>query len=187
MSNLLLIGAIARNTGKTELACRIIKKLHQYKIIAIKVTTINEKSNGCPSGRNCGVCASLNENYTITEEKDSSCNKDTGKLLLAGAYKVFWLKSVKQHLEQGVRELLELVEKDTLLICESNSIRNIIEPGLFIITKSRQEKKIKPSCWEVRQYADFNLTFSDFDQLLKNLDFRSNPDNSLTWYIKDQS
>lgn len=70
-------------------------------VIGIKVTTIKAKDGQCPRGsQGCGVCSSLEGDFCITEEIDSDCDKDTARLLAAGANRVFWLRAMKaQHSE----------------------------------------------------------------------------------------
>ena len=94
---MIMIGAGDRNIGKTEFACSLIRKFSSRRnIIGIKVTTIDETRGGCPHGGDgCGVCASLQGNFCITEETDSKPDKDTCRMLAAGATKVFWLRVLK--------------------------------------------------------------------------------------------
>ena len=96
-----MIGSAGANVGKTELACALIKKLGRTTdITGIKVTTIRAKDGECPrGGQGCGVCSSLDEDFDIMEETDSDTEKDTSRLLAAGAKRVFWLRVMKQRLE----------------------------------------------------------------------------------------
>ena len=57
LENMLLIGSTVRNVGKTELACRLIKKFRKIRdVIGVKVTTIHDNSGKCPhGGQGCGV------------------------------------------------------------------------------------------------------------------------------------
>ena len=131
--NMLMIGSAGRNIGKTELACRLIRKFNpRIDIVGIKVTAIQEKGGKCPrGGEGCGVCTSLQGNYCITEERSGPPGKDTTKLLEAGAEKVYRLCVLKDHLEEGFVALMESIGDRAISICESNSLRQIVEPGLF--------------------------------------------------------
>ena len=156
LDGMLMIGSAASNTGKTELACTLLRKFSKNcDIIGIKVTTINEKEGQCPrGGEGCGVCASLEGVYCITEELDSSSGKDTARLLDAGASRVFWLRVLKEHLMEGINALVEIIGNDTVSICESNSLRQVVEPSLFLIVGNHDSKKWKSSAVGVKKYAD---------------------------------
>jgi molybdopterin-guanine dinucleotide biosynthesis protein A len=81
-------------------------------------------------------------------------HKDTARILAAGAKRVFWLRVMHTHLEQGLTALLDIVGPDAVLICESNSLRHVVEPGLFLIVKDRDTKFWKDSARQVKSYAD---------------------------------
>ena len=84
---MIMVGAAGRNVGKTEFACSLIRQFGpSRRIIGIKVTTIDSTTGPCPHGGDgCGACSSLEGNYCITEETDSRSNKDTCRMLAAGA------------------------------------------------------------------------------------------------------
>jgi len=156
LERMLLIGSTGPNLGKTELACDIIKKISKdKKITGIKVTTIKQKDGQCPrGGQGCGVCTSLEGDFDITQETDSTSGKDTSRLLAAGADKVFWLRVMKTSLKQALAVLLDVVGPDSVLVCESNSLRYVAEPGLFIMVRNPDEKAVKNSAQEVIKLAD---------------------------------
>jgi molybdopterin-guanine dinucleotide biosynthesis protein A len=153
---MLLIGSTRANVGKTELACAVISKFSQNReIIGIKVTTIKAKDGKCPrGGTGCGVCSSLKDDFCITEETCSTSGKDTARLLAAGASRVFWLRVMKESLTEGINTLFEIIPTDTPLVCESNSLRHVVQPGLFFIVTTPTTKKWKASAKSVKQYAD---------------------------------
>ncbi len=157
LDRMLMIGSAGANVGKTELACAVLRRFggDGRDIVAIKVTTINEKDGQCPrGGEGCGVCSSLEGVFSITEETDSRSGKDTGRLLAAGASRVFWLRVLKAHLKEGLAALLDVVAPEVTSICESNSLRNVVEPGVFLVTERKGAKTWKPSALAVREYAD---------------------------------
>ncbi|MHC4656033.1 MAG: hypothetical protein ACYS91_13610 [Planctomycetota bacterium] len=88
------------------------------------------------------------------EETDSNSEKDTARLLAAGAKRVFWLRVMKQRLEEGLTTLLDIIGPDSVSICESNSLRQVVEPGLFLMVKGRDLKTWKSSARDVKKYAD---------------------------------
>jgi hypothetical protein len=157
LDGMLMIGSAGTNVGKTELACAILRKFSRSgeEIVGIKVTTINEKDGQCPrGGEGCGVCSSLEGVYLITQETDPTSGKDTARLLAAGAGRVYWLRVLRAHIEEGLAALLDAVGSDAISICESNSLRQVVEPSLFLVAERKGAKAWKPSALEVKKYAD---------------------------------
>jgi len=155
LDGMLMIGSTGANVGKTELACTLLRRLgKQQEIIGIKVTTIEDADGSCPrGGEGCGVCSSLDGAFLITEEMQRDSGKDTSRLLSAGAKRVFWLRVQKEHLEEGLTALLDVIGPYAVCICESNSLRRVVEPGLFLMVKGVQTKHWKDSARELRKYA----------------------------------
>ena len=156
LANMLMIGSSGSDVGKTELACALLRRLGgDHRIIGVKVTAIGAKDGSCPrGGHGCGVCSSMDAGCTITEETNRHSKKDTGRLLAAGADRVYWLRVMRTHLGPGLTVLLETVGRDTILICESNSLRQVAEPGLFLMVDRMEGTSWKPSAQQVRQHAD---------------------------------
>ncbi len=143
---MLLIGAAGRDAGKTTFACEIIRRFYEAPICATKVTAIQARDGLCPrGGEGCGVCTSLEGDFCVTEETDARGRKDTQRLLAAGAQRVLWLRVLKSKLEEGARVFLDSFCPDTPLICESNSLRNVVVPGLFLMVKHTESNEMKVS------------------------------------------
>lgn len=162
-----MIGAVDRNVGKTKFACSLISKFSlQCSIIGIKVTAIEKAGSSCPRGvSGCNVCSSLNGHYYITEETDRHANKDTCRMLAAGASRGFWLRALKTHLKEGMAALLDIIGDDAVLVCESNSLRRVVEPGLFVMVKGSCEQNHKASTKDIIRFADRVVFFDgkEFD------------------------
>ncbi len=169
LDGMLMIGAVGSNVGKTELACALLKKFScEREVTGIKVTTIKSKDGQCPKGgEGCGVCASMDGSYIVTEETDASLDKDTARLLRAGASRVLWMRVVEGHLEEGLKCLLDVIGRDRVCLCESNSLRKVVEPDVFLIVRGQKEVKWKSSSQQVRSFADAVVTSDgngfDFD------------------------
>lgn len=157
---MLLVGAMERDAGKTSFACEMLRRFNM-PIIAVKVTVIQERNGECPrGGMGCGVCTSLEGKYCITEETSMTGEKDTQRLLAAGAARVFWLRVLRSEAEEGATALLRQIGTEKPIICESNSIRHVVEPGLFVMASNRRSGKSKASAEAVRSQADLIL-YSD--------------------------
>ena len=158
---MIMIGAGNRNVGKTEFACSLIRKYGPADdLVAIKVTTVADSETKCPrGGKGCGVCTSFKGNYHLSEETNSDSNKDTCRMLAAGATKVLWLRVLKPHLTEGLNALTAAIGPNKITVCESNSLRLIAEPDLFFVFKSAEDEPFKPSANEVLHHADCVVTF----------------------------
>ena len=160
-SDMIMIGSTGRNVGKTEFACELIRRhAPRIQVTAVKITTIRDGDQVCPHGdEGCGTCASLGGRYALTEELDAALAKDTGRMLRAGAQRVFWLRAREPHLAEAVAALLALLPEGGAVICESNAARAVLEPGLFLVFQPRGEHAVKPSARAMLPLADRVVTF----------------------------
>lgn len=158
---MLLIGSTGRNAGKTLLATQLIRRFSaELSVVGAKVTAIDERNGRCPrGGRGCGVCSSLLGEFCITREENAPDSKDTRRLADAGAEKVYWLRVLKSRLEPGARALLETIGENAWVVCESNSLRTVLEPGLFLMVTADPSAPMKPSAATVSHYADAFIRF----------------------------
>jgi molybdopterin-guanine dinucleotide biosynthesis protein A len=173
LGGMLMIGSSGTNVGKTELACALLGKFGKnYNIVGIKVTTIRDKDGQCPrGGEGCGVCSSLEGNFCITEETSKTSEKDTARLLEAGASRVFWIRVLREHLIEGINAMLDVIGTDTVSICESNSLRQVVEPGLFLMVSNNNSNTWKKTALQVREHADRIITSKSggFDSVIDRI------------------
>jgi hypothetical protein len=129
---MILIGAARRDSGKTLLAQEIITRFRgQTPVYALKVTLHHGQ---CPHGdEGCGACSSFDGAFALREETERIGPKDTSRMLAAGADRVFWLCALPDGLMDGLRQFLAEAGEDTLIVCESNSLREHVAPGCFIM------------------------------------------------------
>jgi Ni2+-binding GTPase involved in maturation of urease and hydrogenase len=153
---MILIGSSGRNSGKTTLAAQLINQLeNKSSIIGLKITTIEQKNGKCPRGGDgCGTCSNLKGNFELLEETNKNSKKDTSILLKAGAEKVYWLKCLKTDIGSAINNFMSRIPENTLIICESNSLRNVVNPGIFIMINNTNNNIIKKSASEVIDKAD---------------------------------
>lgn len=181
LPKMLIIGSTARNLGKTELACALIKKnCSENKIIGLKITSYYQGESQYHSpGKTL-----LNKNFTITEETDNSSKKDTSRMLQAGAYRAFRIKTLNNYLKDAINQFLQLINNPKfpgVIICESNSIRKVVEPGLFIMIKEKKSA-FKNSAIDVKKYVDKfielekKLYKKEINSLVKQIVFISRQD-----------
>lgn len=153
------IGSTGRNSGKTMVAKALIQRFKgQEPIYALKIITITGQRGKCQRGGvGCGICTSIEDGFELIEETNSLGSKDTMALLRAGSQKVFLLKAFEAHLLEGFKAFLAQVPADAGIICESNSLREYIQPGLFIMMDN-QKRRQKPTAAAVYDQADLILS-----------------------------
>jgi hypothetical protein len=169
---MILIGGTGRNRGKTVLAEELIHRFKdRFPVVGLKVTTVAHAGGVCPrGGEGCGACA-ITEKYVLTEELEGNVttlhgsaalpagcsNKDTTRLLHAGAERVFWLRSLRSALDEGFLAVLKKIPPTALIIGESNSLREVVKPGCFIMINSGPGEQVKPSAAQVADLAQITL------------------------------
>ena len=135
--NLLLIAGTGTKSGKTSMACRIIRQFPDLRITSIKITPhFHETTDGL-------ILISEKQGYAVYEESERKGIKDTSRMLRAGADKVYFAKVWDEQLSDAFSELMKIIPEGTPVICESPAVRNFAEPGVFIIMTSETINKHK--------------------------------------------
>jgi hypothetical protein len=170
---LILIGSTGRNTGKTFLASELIGRFAGPPVTALKVTGIEKRNGPCPrGGQGCGACT-IDGDFCLTEELSPDGAKDTSVLLAAGAGRVYWLRCLRTALGKGFAAFLEHSGASGTIVCESNSLREEVNPAFFIMIYDSRGNDIKPSAQKVAFKADFTLknpiSPDDIEELLEAL------------------
>jgi len=177
--NILLIAGTGRNVGKTLLACKIIAHLKQsYPIISIKISPhFHELKTEIQILRQ-------NNNFQIAEEKDINGNKDSNRLLSAGSEKVFYVQTKDDYLSDVLHYFDSILPKNNAIIIESGGLREIIQPGLFLVVNKKNNKNIKPRAFRYEQIADKCIEFDgkEFNTTYQNISFKNQE-----WVITKQT
>ncbi len=156
-NKILLIGGATRNVGKTTFTCSVIKNIsNKHEIIGLKIKTIYEGDDFF-HGKDRNP---LKGNYRIIEETDKTGNEDSMKMLKAGAKKVFRIKAKNKFLKNAFIEFLKQIPNNSFIICESNSLRNIVKPTLFLMIKHKSKNDIKPSAKKLEHLTN-KIIFTD--------------------------
>jgi molybdopterin-guanine dinucleotide biosynthesis protein A/molybdopterin-guanine dinucleotide biosynthesis protein len=164
--NMLMVGAAGRNRGKTTFICRLVERISkQQPVAAIKVTAFDDVDGKIVvETQKCQTYKTLQGRFMVTRESEGPDEKDTHRMFHAGAKSVYWLRTLKSALADGMEALLEQMRADGVpietacIICESNSARKAVEPGLFVIVRQTGDD-FKPSCAEVYNEADRIIMF----------------------------
>ncbi|NLV23718.1 MAG: NTP transferase domain-containing protein [Deltaproteobacteria bacterium] len=163
LPNMLMIGAAARNVGKTELACAVIARHHSAAdIVAIKIAIADDEGESTSSATGRGW----------RRETAPPPGKDTGRLHRAGAAQVYRLVTGRGRLEGEFRDLLDHLGDGKAIVCESNSLRRHVVPGLFLLVRRENSDLCKPSAAEVMKFADRVVLFDGQSQDIDTSEIR---------------
>ncbi|MCE5250219.1 hypothetical protein LLG96_08360 [bacterium] len=181
---MIMIGSIVGSAGKTELACRIIRKFSPFADIAgIKVTPdFGDCGSGVRREVFCGERMKSDDHDILTREKDRRDGTDTARMLAAGAWRAFWLRTQPQFYEDACMGLLDVIGNYRAIVCESTGLRRTVEPGLFLVVRGKESDTLcDPSCREVIGYADRIIVFEPpgFDIDLDEIGFAGGK-----WFLK---
>ncbi len=152
---LLIVGGTGRNVGKTEFICKIIENISVFQdIYALKVSAIFPSEDIYH-----GTHSIDDQGNELFKETQVNMNKDTSRMLRAGAKEVFYLRSDDSGILTNYEKFRKKVPREAIVICESNSLEQYIQPGLYIIVKSKKGK-VKSRAISQLEYADL-IVISD--------------------------
>jgi len=146
-----MIGGASRNVGKTSLLCKIIAHFSEsYQIIGLKIKTINQDDHFF-HGKDISLG---NQAFNLYDEAEMNSSGDSSKMLNAGALRAYRLKTFYGNLDLSFKSFLEKRPENTLIVCESNSLREFIIPDLFLLIKHKHETEMKPSALRMEGLAN---------------------------------
>lgn len=159
---MLLIAGSGRNSGKTTLACHIIKKSStSFPVVAIKITPHFHLEN-----ENTKTIFERDD-LVILEEADPETGKDSSLMLKAGALKSYFVMAKDDQLEEALQLIFKHIPEKTPVICESGGLRHFVEPGAFLMMNRSDNNTCKPGIEAFKKMADRLITFDgnkiDFD------------------------
>jgi len=165
MPGLLLIAGNGRNVGKTFLACKIIRYFSQTR----DVTGVKISPHFHPATESDILIKT--ENFIIVNEKQIN-EKDSSLMLQSGAKPVVFMM-VKPGFIGEAFEKLQSFLPETLIVCESGQVHEVVTPGLFLFVKRAGDEIIKP---EYLKYlpviVNNNGNYFDFD--IQHIQFENN-------------
>lgn len=129
---LLAVGGHSRNIGKTSVVEGLIRALPEFHFAALKIT---QYGHGVCSnhGQSCGCEADAEHPYALSEEYEPS-STDSGRFLAAGACRSFWLRTRTGELRGAEKPLRKLLAQNPNVIAESNSLLDLLQPDLYLVT-----------------------------------------------------
>ena len=148
LKDLLIVAGAGRNVGKTEFVCRLIERCsRQGSIYGLKVSAIHPDEAIYHGDHS-------NQQFTtnLYEETRYDQEKDTSRMLRAGAKKVFYLQGDDEQIRAGFREFQRIIPDAAPVICESSSLWKYVKPGLLVLVKAAHVE-IKPRALEIAEHA----------------------------------
>jgi len=157
LENILLVSGSSRNCGKTIVACHAIKHLSATgKVYGLKITPHNHVTGS----KQQLVCDE--DGYRIYKELDWQSDKDTSRMLYAGATEVYFIQCTDARLKRAFKHLAHRITRNAPVVCESGSLANVYHPGLHLLIKGAKVDETKESYRANLKKADLVLTQSDF-------------------------
>jgi hypothetical protein len=150
----IVVGGHTRSIGKTQLVCDLIAALPEARWVAGKITQYGHRACA-QNGQDCD-CAPDEHSCAISWEPGSDTQSDSGRFLVAGARKSFWLRTKQGFLAEGLplmRDALREVEAaesaatpvSRNLILESNSLLQFWAPTLYLMVIDPRRADFKES------------------------------------------
>ena len=155
LPNWMIVYGTDRNSGKTTLITRIIKRFGPD----IRISSLKISPHFHPLEKDAQIIEKT-AHYAIVREHDTTTGKDSARMLEAGAGQVFYIQVWDNDLESVLPKILELVKSSDAVICESGWRRNLSEPGLFFILNRKGNTDITESLAGLKPLAD---AFIEFD------------------------
>ncbi len=150
--SLIVVGGHSRSVGKTSVVAGLISALPDFAWTAVKIT---QYGHGicCANGEACD-CATADHSWAITEERDRSGESDTSRFLLAGASRVFWVRTEQGRLAEAMPTLRDRLAPARNIIIESNSVLKFLRPDLYLTILDPATADFKTSAREFLDRAD---------------------------------
>jgi hypothetical protein len=177
LPRMLLISGQQQNVGKTTLACNIISRFsREYVVTAFKVSPHFHK--------NIGKAKILlqGEGFQILKETSTDSDKDTSRMLKAGADEAYLLQAEPESMKTGMHEMMQLVPSKNIIVCESAGVREHIKPGVFLALRQLYCKVCSVEDTTMFKIADRIVTFTTngFDFSLDELKVKNG-----AWFLRN--
>jgi hypothetical protein len=81
-------------------------------------------------------------------------------MITAGASEVYWINTKINFIETAFQEFIQQIDEKAVIVCEYNSLRKVVEPGLFIMIRNVMNNNIKSTATDVIEFADKEIIFN---------------------------
>lgn len=154
--NLLMIAGTGRKVGKTTFACALISSASQkHEVVGIKISPhLHHQTEG-------QKILHQNDKFLIIEETNPDSEKDSSRMLRAGATKVYYLQTIDKNIREPFVLLLNLIHKHQAVICESGALLEYAKPGIFLLVKRKGQTSFKKGLDLLPYAPDSIVEFDD--------------------------
>lgn len=177
--NLIIVGGTGRNSGKTSFVCGLIEKFRdELCITGLKVSSIYANEMAFHGYHD----KFEDKDIQIFRETNTGSAKDTSRMLQSGADEAWFLSVTDDNIGEGISRFWELKMKDSVIICESNSLAKIVKPGLFVMIRRNDQQPFKARVTDLQEYADLLIDFDDgpFAPMIDKIKF-----NEQGWFVDE--
>jgi len=150
--SLVVIGGHSRSVGKTSVVAGLISAFSDYEWTAAKITQYGHGI--CSANGEACDCATGDHSWAITEERDRTGESDTSRFLVAGASRVFWVRTEQGRLAEAMPTLRDRLKNARNVIIESNSVLKFLRPDLYLTILDPATADFKKSAQEFLDRAD---------------------------------
>jgi len=145
--NVLLVAGTGRNCGKTTFVTTVCSWFQDdIKPVCIKISNHFHEQVG-------SLCLIENSNFRIFEETQVSSQKDSARMLEAGAVRSFFIEADREFVYQAFKQLVGFIPENIPIICESGNLRNYLIPAVFVMLHTNGTEP-KPAAVELFPLAD---------------------------------
>lgn len=138
-NNIILLSGTDRNVGKTQFACELISRFAGRGITGLKISPhwhIPDHPENI---------IFQDENFLVMEEKNRDGHKDSSRMLVSGASRVFYIQATDEHLGAAFNFLTRRFPALGPVVCESAALGKIISPAAhFRLCRSHDDPEIQP-------------------------------------------
>ena len=150
--SIVVVGGHSRNVGKTSVVAGLIAAMPEFRWTALKITQYGH--NICAANGEACDCETADHGQAITEEHDRSGDSDTSRFLVAGAERVFWVRTRMGELAPALLRIRQIIDKSANVIFESNSIMKFMRPDLYLTVLDPAVQDFKDSARWALDRAD---------------------------------
>src|SRR6266550_6765928 len=147
-----VIGGHSRSVGKTSVVTGLIAALPEYSWHAMKITQFGH--GVCSRNGELCDCATDDHTWSISEERERSGESDTSRFLIAGATKVWWVRTQQGRLAEAVPTIRRRIAEAENVIVESNSILKFMQPDIYLTVLDPTVEDFKQSAQEFMDRAN---------------------------------
>jgi len=153
--SIMVVGGHSRSVGKTSVVAGLISALPEFDWTAVKITQYGH--GVCSANGEACDCATGDHSWAISEERNRSGDSDTSRFLIAGAARVFWVRTEQGRLAEAMPGLRKHLETARNAIIESNSVVRFLRPDLYLTILDPATRDFKNSAREFLDRADVVL------------------------------